>query len=83
MKAATIRQLRHDFGSVLRWVEDGEDVEISKHGRVVAVLKPPRASARRKVQRPDFAARLKARDGKRALPSKTLKAILDENRGRA
>ena len=30
MKTATIRQIRHDFGTVLNWVEDGEQVKVSK-----------------------------------------------------
>lgn len=60
MKRATIRQVRHDFGTVLDWVAEGEQVEISKHGKVVALLSPPAAvkpAGPRK--RPDFAARLK------------------------
>ena len=43
MKTATLRQLRHDFGAVLTWVEQGEAVEISKRGRIIALLSPPLA----------------------------------------
>lgn len=60
MKTATVRQIRHDFGTVLGWVEDGEHVEISKRGRIVALITPPppnKTTGPRK--RPDFAARLK------------------------
>ena len=69
MKTATVRQLRHDFGSVLNWVEDGEEVEISKRGRVVARLTPPRQKSSRmlKTGRPDFAARLKRIFGNKVL----------------
>jgi len=60
MKTATVRQLRHDFGSVLNWVEEGEAVSISKRGKVVALLSPPPPNRRhRGPKRPDFAARLK------------------------
>ena len=60
MKTATVRQLRHDFGSVLNWVEEGQAVGISKRGRIVALLSPPPAPKRPKAKRrPDFAARLK------------------------
>jgi prevent-host-death family protein len=60
MKTATIRQVRHDFSTVLNWVHDGEQVAISKHGKVVALLSPPPAPKRTKAKkRPDFAARLK------------------------
>ncbi len=60
MKTATLRQLRHDFGSVLAWVEQGEPVEISKRGKIIALLSPPpRAKRGKSKKRPDFAARLK------------------------
>ena len=60
MKRATVRQLRHDFGSVLTWVEAGEAVGISKRGKIVALLSPPPKPERaRSRKRPDFASRLK------------------------
>jgi prevent-host-death family protein len=60
MKTATVRQLRHDFQSVLTWVEQGQPVEISKRGKIIALLSPPPVSAPpKRRQRPDFAASLK------------------------
>jgi prevent-host-death family protein len=60
MKTATVRQLRHDFGSVLNWVEAGEAVGISKRGRIVALLSPPPTPRPPKPRkRPDFLGRLK------------------------
>ncbi len=61
MKMATVRQLRHDFGSVLNWIEEGEAVSISKRGHIIALLSPPPkpAKAAKRRPRPDFAARLK------------------------
>lgn len=60
MKTATVRQLRHDFGSVLNWVEEGEAVGISKRGRIVALLSPPPVpKPSRRRTRPDFLGRLK------------------------
>jgi antitoxin (DNA-binding transcriptional repressor) of toxin-antitoxin stability system len=59
MKTATVRQLRHDFGSVLNWVEAGEAVGISKRGRIIALLSPPPPPKRPKAgRRPDFRGRL-------------------------
>ncbi len=82
MKTATIRQVRHDFGTVLDWVGEGEQVEISKHGKVVALLSPPPSAkppcARK---RPDLAARLKMRDGSRVIPARVMNDILDHNKG--
>ena len=60
MKTANVRQLRHDFGSVLAWIEQGEPVEISKRGRIIALLSPPPPPQPVKPKkRPDFAERLK------------------------
>ena len=82
MKTATIRQVRHDFSTVLDWVGEGEQVEISKRGKVVALLSPPPAApAPRARKRPDLAARLKLRDGGRVLAAHTMNDILDDNKG--
>ena len=82
MKSATVRQLRHDFGTVLTWVEEGEPVEISKRGKVVALITPPPPPSRaRAAKRPDLAARLKLRDGGRVIPSGAINDILDFNKG--
>ncbi len=68
MKTATVRQLRHDFGSVLTWVEEGEAVGISKRGKIVALLSPPPAPPRPKTRkRPDFLGRLKRIYGDKVL----------------
>lgn len=69
MKTATLRKLRHDFGSVFAWVEQGEPVGISKRGKIIALLSPPPAPKRaRPRKRPDFAARLKRIYGDLILP---------------
>ena len=69
MRTATLRQLRHDFGSVFAWVEQGEPVEISRRGKIIALLSPPPAPrAARPRKRLDFAARLKRIYGDLILP---------------
>lgn len=69
MRTATLRKLRHDFGSVYAWLEQGEPVEISKRGKIIALLSPPPPPkpAKRK-KRPDFVARLKRIYGDLVLP---------------
>jgi prevent-host-death family protein len=82
MKRATIRQVRHDFSSVLDWVSDGEQVEISKRGKIVALLSPPPVvKPPRARKRPDLAARLKMRDGGRVIAARAMNDILDYNKG--
>jgi antitoxin (DNA-binding transcriptional repressor) of toxin-antitoxin stability system len=69
MKTATVRQLRHDFGSVLNWIEEGEAVGISKRGRIVALLSPPpNPKPPKPRKRPDFLGRLKRIYGDQVLP---------------
>ena len=69
MKTATLRKLRHDFGSVFAWVEQGEPVGISKRGKIIALLSPPPAAKPAKPKkRPNFAARLKRIYGNLVLP---------------
>lgn len=66
MKTANVRQLRHDFGSVLNWIAEGQSVEIVKKGRVIALLSPP--APPKKFKLPDFAARQRRIFGDRVLP---------------
>ena len=69
MKTANVRQLRHAFGSVLDWVADGQQVEIVKKGKVVALLSPPaKPVAPKKFKLPDFEARRKRIFGERKGP---------------
>lgn len=43
MKTATVRELRNNYTSVLRWVSAGEDVLITQRGIVIARLSPETA----------------------------------------
>ena len=56
MKTATVRDLRNHFADVAKWIENGEQVAITRNGAVFATLAPPTAKKPRKV---DWAARLK------------------------
>ena len=68
MRTATLRQLRHRFGSVFTWVEQGEAVGISRRGKIIALLCPPQPPKRaRRRKRPDFLARLKRIYGDKVL----------------
>ena len=68
MKTATVRQLRHHFGSVLDWIEQGDAVRISKRGKTIALLCPPApAKPVRSRKRPNLLARFKRLYGDKAL----------------
>ena len=48
MHTLTVRDLRYDFAKVEAWLADGQEIEITKHGKPVARLLPPRPEMARK-----------------------------------
>jgi antitoxin (DNA-binding transcriptional repressor) of toxin-antitoxin stability system len=68
MKTANVRQLRHAFGDVMDWITAGQQVEIVKKGKVIALLSPPPRRKSGKIKLPDFEARRKRIFGDRVLP---------------
>jgi antitoxin (DNA-binding transcriptional repressor) of toxin-antitoxin stability system len=65
MVKATLRDLRYKFDRVNSLLQRGEEIQITKRGRVMARLLPP-ASVERPA-RPDFAGRLKQIYGDKVL----------------
>ena len=45
MKSATVRELRNNYSKVLKWVAKGEEVEVTRRGKVVAKVIPPTSVA--------------------------------------
>ncbi|MGA3170232.1 MAG: hypothetical protein ABSE62_04395 [Chthoniobacteraceae bacterium] len=78
MKTATVRDLRYNFPQVETWLSGGEEIELTKRGRVVGRIVPAPAKARKRKM-PDFAARAKAVCGGKTI---NMTAILDYNKGR-
>lgn len=79
MKTASIRELKHDTKTVLGWVAEGQEVEIRRHGKPVAILiRPPRKG--KGAKRPDFMARLKSIYGDKVL-ARTATELLHQQRG--
>ena len=77
MKTATVAQVGTDFPAVLKWVETGEDVQVLQEGKPVAMISP----VERRVNHPDYAARLKNTFGDKVLSPETSAALRDFNRG--
>lgn len=78
MKTATVRDLRYNFPQVEAWLSGGEEIELTKRGRVVGRIVPA-PGKRPKLKMPDFAARAKATFGGRKIDTASL---LDYNKGR-
>jgi len=81
MKTASIRDMRHDFNRVLAWVNNGEEVAITKHRRTVARLLPAHARKPTDDQMPDITGRLKKVFGGKIISDQAMRAVLDESRG--
>jgi len=77
MKTATVTEVGRDFLSVLKWVETGEEVQVVREGKPVAVISP----APRRVKHPDYFARLKRTFGEKVLSAEDSAAIRNLNRG--
>ena len=77
MKTATVREVQHNFTKILRWIEDGEVVVITRHKRVVANLVPS-APKDPKTHWPDFTKRMKAIWGNVAEGKPASRIIIDE-----
>jgi prevent-host-death family protein len=56
MKTATVRDLRNRFAHVAKWIEHGEEVQITRNGKPFATLS---AAKQRKRAKPDWAGRMK------------------------
>jgi prevent-host-death family protein len=41
MKTTTVRELRNNYSKVLKWVAKGEEVEVTRRGKIVARVVPP------------------------------------------
>ena len=77
MKTATVAEVGRDFLRVLNWVEKGEQVQVVREGKPVAMISP----ATRSVQHPDYLARLRRTFGDRILSAESSAALRDANRG--
>ena len=81
MKTASIREVRHDFGRLLDWVANGEEVAITRRRETVARLLPATRKKAARAKMPDVTARLRKTFGRKVISDQVMKKILDESRG--
>ena len=81
MKTATIRQIQHHLSEVLRWVEDGQEVQVTRRNRVIAKIVPARDD-HQKVAWPDFVGRSTKIWGKRSRGKPVSRIIIDDRQER-
>jgi len=79
MTRATVRDLRYRFSKVHDLLQGGDDIQITKLGKPIAILVPVREQGPAGL--PDFLARLKAIYGEKVLEVSGAE-LLAEERGR-
>lgn len=82
MRTATIRELRNHYTQLLRWLAAGEEIAISRRGRIIARLVPASSKATGKVDWKRSAAARRNRRGHRVLTARQSSAVLDDNKGK-
>ena len=80
MKTVTVRGRRNHYLSVLGWVEAGEEVVISKRGKVIARLVPEKPQSKQ-TDWAQSAALLMKRKGLPVLTARQSKSLLAESQG--
>lgn len=73
--------MRQDFARVLAWLQAGEKVAITLRRQAIATLVPRPRKKRAGRRMPDLGARLQKVFGQRVIPDRTMKAIMDQDRG--
>jgi prevent-host-death family protein len=80
MKTTTVRELRNNCAQVIRWVGKGEEVEVTRRGKVVARVVPAAAAKVTAVDWSQSAAHHRPAWG-RALTAKESAALLADSQG--
>ena len=75
MKTATVRDLRNEFARVAAWIDNGEEVVITKAGKFFARLVPAQPAPPPRLVKPDIMARLRTTWGDRVFSAKEVEAM--------
>ena len=77
MKTATVRELRNEFPRIEAWVHEGESINISKRGKVIATLVPALGNVLPQPRQPkvDIMARLRETWGGRVFTMEQVAAM--------
>lgn len=81
MRTATVRELRNRYTQLLKWLEAGEEILITRRGVTIARLVPEMAATPPGVDWTKSAAFRMDRAGMRKLSAKEVSELLDYNRG--
>lgn len=79
MKTATVRELRNNYAKVLKWVSSGQEVQVTRRGKVVAKVVPAGPTAETVDWSQSAALRVTASD--KALTATESRRLLQEAQG--
>ena len=78
MKTASVRDLRYRFSGVEHLLREGEEIQITKHKRVIAHLVPVRPQMATLHDRPDFLKRLRKQFGNKIFKPSGAELLAEE-----
>jgi len=82
MKTATVRELRNRYTQLLKWIDAGEEIRITRRGVVIARLVPENPDrAQPEIDWTKSAAFALDRLNLRPLSAKQSAELLDDNKG--
>lgn len=80
MKTATVREVQHGLATVLSQVQKGQEIAVTKHGKVIAHIVPA-TRAKSRLRWPDSANRMKQLMSGATLTGATPSEVIRELRG--
>jgi prevent-host-death family protein len=80
MRTATVREVQHGLASVLSQVQKGQEIAVTKHGKVIARIVPA-TRAKGRLRWPDSAIRMKQLMSGATLAGAAPSEIIRELRG--
>ena len=82
MKTATVRELRNHYSGLLKWIDAGEEVQITRRGKVVARLVPEPSVSGRSVDWGQSPAVMRERRVSERLSAATARKLIGESAGK-
>lgn len=79
MKTTSVRELRNNYAKVLQWVSAGQEVQVTRRGKVVAKVVPPGGAAQKADWTSSAARRVTVTE--KALSAKQSERLLKDAQG--
>lgn len=82
MKTATVRDLRNQYTGLLKWIEAGEEIRITRKGKPIARLVPEPVASEQKALWRESPALLRDRSKAQKIPADDAADLIHESAGR-